>query len=82
MAAAPHRNYRPYLKVYVIWYPGLDRASITGKANSGKLLAERLSPSSDRFVADSKYRDVIPTRDQTPVIVQRAALGDDRKLVF
>jgi hypothetical protein len=40
------------------------------------------TPFSARFVADSKYREVIPTNDQTRGFVRLAALSDEKRLVF
>lgn len=42
MSPTPSDQYRPYLKVFIIWHPGMDRPSANGKTNSGRLLAERL----------------------------------------
>jgi hypothetical protein len=40
------------------------------------------TPFSAEFVADSKYRDVIPTTDQTRGFVKLASLSDEKRLVF
>jgi hypothetical protein len=40
------------------------------------------TPFSARFVADSKYRDLVPTTDQTRGFVKLAALSDEKRLVF
>lgn len=40
------------------------------------------TPFSAQFVGDSKYRDVIPTTNQTRGFARLAGMSDDRKLVF
>ena len=40
------------------------------------------TPFSAEYVADSKYRDLIPTNDQTRGFVELAALSDEKRLVF
>jgi len=40
------------------------------------------TPFSARFVGDSKYRDIIPTTNQTRGFAKLAALSDEKKLIF
>lgn len=40
------------------------------------------TPFSATFVGDSKYRDIIPTTDQTRAFAKLAAHSDDKRLVF
>jgi hypothetical protein len=53
----------------------LDPKGSVTEAGSG-------TPFSARYVADSKYREVIPTNDQTRGFVKLAALSDEKRLVF